>query len=399
MSADQLGDGRPQLPESEGQLTLLLSSLASTIDSTFNNYAFDLYVFGQHPVKIPSMEDLVDLFNLQRGVNWKPSGNVQNYSFLTKGVEEDFDAFDDQGKKVASGQLRIDLEDLYESGTSWSVIIKKSIVDSEKVSQFIYSETIEAKVQRNEDYRLDFVNSRGETCSIPYKGVAGVTVGKTGGLHYNNGTEDYAVSYHIPFFQRRGEDLTRHEVKLACTIVDTLYGITEKPNDPNLSSFLQEAEGSDENFNNMKKNLGLDIPNWHQTPINILRLNEIAQYLESRYRFCRGIDKTTFYEYQKRIAYLRNQLWTSSTRLVNHQFIFGNCVTVKQKINLTHLVTPPQCPYPDIAFPGNLCLTRCWLKFCPRGMGPFDPGLHNPSAPNDPRGRDPRGLFDPRGPR
>lgn len=58
-----------------------------------------------------------------------------------------------------------------------------------------------------------------------------------------------------------------------------------------------------------------------------------------------------------------------------------------------------KCPLPDEAFYKGYCPSPCNLTPCPRRLGPFDPGPHNPSAINDPRGPDPRGLIDPRGPR
>lgn len=144
----------------------------------------------------------------------------------------------------------------------------------------------------------------------------------------------------------------------------------------------QEEKESDGLYNRLKASLGLDKLPWSTTPsvLDILRLDELARFLESKFREMNGLDEISYKDYEERIAGFRNQLWL----LLRQQPPFAPMVGKSNQV----------------LFRPSYARTR---ELYPKGLGPFDPGPHNPGGPGDPRGPhpggpDPRGP-DPRGPR
>ncbi|OGH18369.1 MAG: hypothetical protein A3F31_00220 [Candidatus Levybacteria bacterium RIFCSPHIGHO2_12_FULL_38_12] len=371
-----------KLPNSDHELEKYFHSLANTIRASFNDYAFTIVTDRKQSIRIPTLEDIISLFGLEKGVSWQTN---------TGG----FEGFDKTGRRLMDGNLtkeggyatktsRIDSLDSWTRktyGTSSKAVFRKYAPDgSEWEFVLAYEEPIEPGEEFSYNY-IHYVNSEGKGVETSYQGSM---VRKTKFLSYCDKAENSIIYYHEPFFQRGKENLKKAEVEQAYNLREALLTATKGFEDSGLLTFLeQEEKESSGAYNMLKANLGLDKLPWYKQPsvLDILRVDELARFLESRFREVNSSNEISYKDYGERITGFRNQLW-----LLFRQF-------------------SPYTQSPQTVQQSYRGVTEQWIEprreLYPKGLGPFDPGPHNPSAPNDPRGPDPRGpsAIDPRGPR
>lgn len=404
MTVDQLGDSRPQpepeiikwqkLPDSDDELSLRLRSLTHTIRTTFNDYALIIVpgsdsihspgIGRQQSIRIPHLEDIITLLGLEKGINWKLQDVVQGYSRWsegfndgTAGLKQNFGGFNDQGGRVLGGEIRVDLTS-YRPDLGFSQL--------ERLKYYGASSSVGIRKYKPEESEITF--------GLGYSQPIVVGINKPAKfLTCWDMVENFGIYYHVPFFQLGEGDPVQSCVTVSYE--DLLEGIDQKPQDTDILTFLREEEKKSDNvYNNLKTRLDLDkMPQFERpSALSINRLDEIARFLESRYRDKRGITETSYKDHVDRITAFRNHVWQPLRQPARRE----------------------EYPYlPDLSYLGLISPRELWRKdqeeadrrgyyykgHYPKGLGPFDPGPHNPSAPNDPRGPDPRGLVDPRGPR
>lgn len=426
---DQFGDSRPQpeqevikwqkLPGSDDELTLYFHSLAQTIRDSFNNYAFIIvpgsdasHIPGldrKQPIKIPSLENVIDLFGLGKGVHWRYLGDQFQqpsrwYSYMTilqHGTI--FEGCDETGRRLIEGHLylegghstqeateieKLDSRDRKTYGVSSKATLRRYTTDG---SQIVFILGFDWPIEPGEDptYEdLHFITSDGRKVVTRYSGRM---VRKTKFLSYWDRAENFGIYYHEPFFQRGEESLTRSEVTQAYNLREALSPFTLESKDLDLLAFMDE-EGKGEEYRKLKSNLELVQPR-HKfsgfplfelpSVLTILRLNEIAQFLEKRYREVYGLSEIQQKDYEERIRALRRQILLS----LRQQAEFGSEIRENNWRSLFPLTEKNYLNYRS--FDNS-------RESYPRGLGPFDPGPHNYGGPNDPRGPHPGGP-DPRG--
>lgn len=383
------------------ELAQNLHSLADTIRTSFNDYAFVIVtgsdsthipgINRQQPMRIPSLEDIITLFGLEKGINWRTHMGVQEYSRRDgftggiSGVKQEFRGFDDRENRIIDGESHKDFAsdqpgiDNFESwtrkfyGTSQGGFLRRYTPNGSTLAFVLgYDIPIEAGEEPRYGFDLQYVNSEGKRVVTSYSGNL---VRKTRFLSYWDRVENYGIYYHSPFFKREKEGLTKPEVENTYNLRETLATATKGSEDSDLLVLLRQEEARPEGeYHNLKSSLGLDQLPWFQRPdeITILRLDEMARFLEKLYRETHGLDEVYYRDYEEGIQVFRNQLW---------------------------LLFRKQSPYGSVKQVGSRELYPPWTlkEPYPKGFGPFDPGPHNPGGPNDPRGPHPGGP-DPRGP-
>lgn len=425
MTADQFGDSRPQpesgaiewqkLPTSNDELTLYFHSLAQMIRGSFNDYAFTIvpgsdanHIPGlgrKQPIKIPSLENVIDLFGLDKRINWRYLGDQfevpdRSSSYATTTLQNGtlFEGLDEMGRRLIEGHLNLEggfatpttgietLDDWTREfyGISAKAVLRRYTDDESRLAFVLgFDWPIEAGEDPTYNY-LNYVTADGKNGRKTYNGKM---VRRTKFLSYWDRAENFGIYYHEPFFQREENDgLKREEVEQAYTLQEILPAVTKEPEDSNLLIFLRQEETRPEGeYHEFKTKLGLDKLRWSERPsvLTLLRLYEMAEFLEKRYREAHGLEEVYYRDYGERIQVFRNQLWL----LFRQQSPYGLVKQTGSKEDNPRKLYPPwtrEEPYP-------------------KGLGPFDPGPHNYGGPNDPRGLhpggpDPRGP-DPRGPR
>lgn len=392
LPSDNPGEINSQrLPDSDSELEKHFHSLAHTMRVSFNDYAF-VVVTGsdashipglnrKQPIKIPTLEDIIALFGLEKGISWQTN---------TGG----FEGFDETGRRLVDGNINkeeasslmtgIDSFDSWTRetyGTSSKTVLRRYTSDRLELAFVLgFDDPIEPGKEYAYESDLHYINSEGKRVVTSYQGSM---VRKTKFLSYWNREEGFGIYYHEPFFQRQKESLTKPEVERAYNLRGSLEVVGKESGDSGLLAFLiQEETRPEGEYHELKVKLGLDKLSWSENPsvLTILRLDEMAKFLERRYRETHGLDEVYYRDYEERIAGFRNQLWL----LLRQQPSFAPIV---EKSN-------------QILFRPSYARTK---ELYPKGLGPFDPGPHNPGGPGDPRGPhpggpDPRGP-DPRGPR
>ncbi len=386
-----------RLPSSDHELEEYLHSLAHTIRTSFNDYAFTV-VTDSDSIKIPTLENIIALSGLEERISWRYLGNHfeqpdswSNYTTSTLQRGTLFEGLDETGGRLIDGHLaheggyvtktteieKLDPWTRKTYGISLKAFLRRYATDeSELAFALAFYLPIEPGEEFNYD-RIHYVDPEGKHVATSYDGKM---ARRTRFLSYWDKAENFGIYYHEPFFQREKEGLTKPEVKRAYNLRESLKVVGKESEDSGLLAFLeQEEKESGGVYNMLKTRLGLDRLSLYEQPsiLDILRLDELAQFLESRFRKVNGLNEISHKDYKERIAGFRNQLW---------------------------LLLRPFSPYGQSPQKGQESyhgLTQPWIEprreLYPKGLGPFDPGPHNPGGPGDPRGPDPRGP-DPRGP-
>lgn len=392
MTADRLGDNRTQLPRSDEELTQNLQSLSHTIRASFNDYAFLVFTGGdmQRRITIPSLEDIITMFGLERGTSWRLQGIAKGYSYDYKrlhhdvsGTQQEIEGFDDNNNKVFRGSFYKDAtsdEPGISSSESWhrsfygtlSSIVITGYLPGESgpigLGSLMYVEPLEAG---NDIDNITYTDSKRVRYSVSYNGKM---VQKSSRLSYYDGV-GMNMDYHIPFFQRGKDALIKSEVQKGYNLrMGSLQEAFEEPQDLDLQTFIKVSDKSDDIFGDLKGALGLNKLSSEHDPINILRLVELAQYLESRYRLEKGVSEILYGDYQLRIGALTRSLWRLFTGF------------------------DPNWESPKYSKAGHTCLLDSGIGSLPKtshlyGIMDDYGGLSDPRGyiGPDPRGPDPRG--------
>lgn len=410
MTADQLGDNRPQLPKSDEELTQQLHSLAGTIRTSLNDHIHILVPLSdsshmpglgrQQLIRVPSLGDIITVFGLEMGINWQLEGVAQKYSpdyqNGISGNKQELRGFDGQNRRVFDGEMALDLT---------SDQPEKSFQENVDSRRY-YGTSFRVRISR---YHPDGLE---RNFGLHYDGPLDIGHRHPGRfLSYCDGREGLLIYYQAPSFEVPDSALNHNFIQEPYR---DPQGFVWEDQEKDIPALIEQESGVDDTYSRLIAALASDEGRWKSQPeeSTMYKISELARFLESKYRHRRGITEFTYKEYVYRITALQDYIWLlyghgkfNPKRPFNSdgkwRLISEYPVENKYSPSFSYRALPdlPSCPYPNIVFPGDLCITRCTVRLCPRGLGPFDPGPHNPSAPNDPRGRDPRGLFDPRGPR
>lgn len=418
MTADQLGENKPQLPKSNGELTQHFRSLAQTIRASFNDHLHILVPLSdsshlpslgrQQLISVPPLENMITLFELEKEARWQLEEAAQRYSpdyqWHNNGIlgnKQQFKGFDEKNGMVFDGELALD------SRSDSHAMAGLSIEEDHKR---IYGTSFRTNINR---YSHSPEGSE-RTFGLHYYGPLDIGHRHPGRfLSYCDEREGLLIYYQAPSFEVQDSHLNHNFIQESYRDVQ---GFVWKNQDQDIIALIKQEENEADNiYNRLRAGLSSEKVRWESQPeeATMIKITELARFLESKYRCKKGITEFTYKEYAYRVTALQDFIWLS----LGHSGKFDPerpynsdgrwRLKYKHPVENRYipspayrpLLDPPSCPFPNIVFPGNLCLTRCTLRLCPRRLGPFDPGPHNPSAPNDPRGRDPRGLIDPRGPR
>lgn len=412
MTADQLGDNRPQLPKSDDELTQHFRSLAQTIRTSFNDHLHILVPLSdsshlpslgrQQLISVPPLENMITLFELEKEARWQLEEAVQRYSHNNgiSGNKQRFKGFDEKNGMVFDGELALDSR--LDSHTMAGLSIEED-------HKRIYGTWLRTNINR---YSHSPEGSE-RTFGLHYDGPLDIGQRHPGKfLSYCDEREGLLIYYQAPSFEVQDSHLNHNFIQESYR--DAQGFIWDNQDQDVLDLIKQEENETDNVYNRLRAALASDEIRWDGQPkeATMIKITELARFLESKYRCKKGIIEFTYKEYAYRITAFQDYIWLSLGQYgkfdpkspYNSDGTWYLKKAPKKQDETTKwkfrgLLDIPECPYPDMVYPGNLCLARCTLRLCPRGLGPFDPGPHNPSAPNDPRGRDPRGLIDPRGPR
>lgn len=397
-----------ELPNSDGELAAHFHSLADTIHLSFNDHIFVIVagsdsshspgIGRQQLMRIPRLEDIITLFGLEREINWKLKGVAQRYSpeyewhnHGISGNQQPFRGFDNQERLILDGVLRLDsTSDQPSRG-----------LDAEHKSY--YGTSLKASIKK---YTL---GGSEPTFLLGYDGPLDVgSHHPSKFLSYWDEEEQIGIYFTTPSFQLPESSLINRN------FVQESYRsrLVSKTQEQDILTLVEQEEKEADNiYNKLRGGLALDKIRWDGQPeeITIVKISELARYLESKYRNNKkGISEFSYKEYAYRVTAFQDYIWQSLGQY--NRFDpekVGNSWRLREKPKKREdiywgykgLIDLPKCPNSDEALRRGHCLLTCFSGTCPVGLGPFDPGPHNPSAPNDPRGPDPRGLIDPRGPR